>query len=88
MKNGTNFLSILMMKLLIMLSKNFWIGMDFSVPLVMKLLKVQLWIRPESLIKDAAYPVQVVGHTEFCLGDFIVLCDKDLSYDQKNTVAI
>ena len=52
----------------------------------MKLLKVQLWIRPESLIKDAAYPVQVVGHTEFCLGDFIVLCDKDLSYDQKNTV--
>ena len=47
-----------------------------------------LWIRPESLIKDAAYPVQVVGHTEFCLGDFIVLCDKDLSYDQKNTVAI
>lgn len=45
-----------------------------------------LWIRPEALIKDAAYPVQVVGHTEFCLGDFIVLCDKDLSYDQKNTV--
>lgn len=45
-----------------------------------------LWIRPEALIKDAAYPVQVVGHTEYCLGDFIVLCDKDLSYDQKNTV--
>ena len=45
-----------------------------------------LWIRPEALIKDAAYPVQVVGHTEFCLGDFIVLCDKDLTYNQKNTV--
>ena len=23
-----------------------------------------LWIRPEALIKDAAYPVQVVGHTK------------------------
>ena len=26
-----------------------------------------LWIRPESLLQDAYYPKQVVGHTEMCL---------------------
>lgn len=28
-----------------------------------------LWIRPESLLQDAYYPKQVVGHTELCIYD-------------------
>lgn len=32
-----------------------------------------LWIRPESLLSDAYYTRQVVGHTEMCIGDFIAL---------------
>lgn len=43
-----------------------------------------LWIRPHSLLKDAYYPKQVVGHTEYCFGNYtswkkdenvIVICD-------------
>lgn len=43
-----------------------------------------LWIRPHSLLEDAAYPEQVVGHTEYCFGDYVawkngenvaVICD-------------
>lgn len=29
-----------------------------------------LWIRPHSLLEDSAYKKQVVGHTEYCFGDF------------------
>lgn len=32
-----------------------------------------LWIRPESLLQDAYYPKQVVGHTEMCIYDNICL---------------
>ena len=32
-----------------------------------------LWIRPESLLKDAYYPKQVIGHTEMCLYEKIFL---------------
>lgn len=32
-----------------------------------------LWIRPESLLEDALFPNQVVGHTEYCVGEPIKL---------------
>lgn len=32
-----------------------------------------LWIRPESLLQDAYYPKQVVGHTEMCLYEKVYL---------------
>ncbi len=47
-----------------------------------------LWIRPESLLKNAFYETQIVGHTEYCLGDFVVLSEKDMSLDRKNTVIV
>ena len=28
-----------------------------------------LWVRPRSLLSDALYPNQVVGHTEYCIGE-------------------
>lgn len=31
-----------------------------------------LWIRPHSLLKDPAYPKQIVGHTEYCFGNYVV----------------
>lgn len=43
-----------------------------------------LWIRPHSLLKDAYYSKQVVGHTEYCFGNYtawkkddniVVMCD-------------
>lgn len=43
-----------------------------------------LWIRPHSLLEDAYYPMQVVGHTEYCFGNYtvwkkneniVVICD-------------
>ena len=34
-----------------------------------------LWIRPHSLLKDAYYQKQVVGHTEYCIDDFVALKD-------------
>ena len=36
-----------------------------------------LWIRPESLLKDAFYPKQVVGHTEFCLYEKNYICQNE-----------
>ena len=45
-----------------------------------------LWIRPEALLKDAFYETQLVGHTEYCLGDFIILSEKDATVDRKNTL--
>lgn len=36
-----------------------------------------LWIRPNSLLKDAAFPKQVVGHTEYCIDSFIKLEHKN-----------
>lgn len=32
-----------------------------------------LWVRPRSLLSDALYPNQVVGHTEYCIGEPIKL---------------
>ena len=32
-----------------------------------------LWIRPHSLLIDAYYQKQVVGHTEYCIDDFVAL---------------
>ena len=32
-----------------------------------------LWIRPSSLLDDAFYPKQLVGHSEYCLEDFVAL---------------
>ena len=43
-----------------------------------------LWIRPHALLTDPAYPKQIVGHTEYCFGNYtawkkndniIVMCD-------------
>ena len=43
-----------------------------------------LWIRPHALLVDPAYPKQVVGHTEYCFGNYtawkkdnniVVMCD-------------
>lgn len=36
-----------------------------------------LWIRPEALITGMAYPKQVVGHTEYCMGDFLALKSRE-----------
>lgn len=36
-----------------------------------------LWIRPESLLQDAYYPKQVVGHTEMCLYEKVFLQQKE-----------
>ena len=36
-----------------------------------------LWIRPESLLQDAYYPKQVVGHTEMCLYGKVFLHQKE-----------
>lgn len=36
-----------------------------------------LWIRPESLLNDAYYPNQVVGHTEMCLYENVCLQQKE-----------
>lgn len=36
-----------------------------------------LWIRPESLLQDAYYPKQVVGHTEMCLYEKVFLHQKE-----------
>ena len=36
-----------------------------------------LWIRPEALLRDAAYPKQVVGHTELCMGEPVFLEGKE-----------
>ncbi len=47
-----------------------------------------LWIRPEALLQDAFYRNQVVGHTEYCMGDFLALCRNDQSKNFKNTVII
>ena len=47
-----------------------------------------LWIRPEALLKDAFYETQIVGHTEYCLGDFAVLRDKDINLKRMNTVIV
>lgn len=35
-----------------------------------------LWIRPEALVKDMYYPQQVVGHTEWAVGDPVRLKSK------------
>jgi len=32
-----------------------------------------LWVRPEALLRDALYPNQVVGHTEYCIGEPVKL---------------
>lgn len=32
-----------------------------------------LWIRPEALLEEMYYPKQVVGHTEYCVGDYVAL---------------
>ena len=45
-----------------------------------------LWIRPEALLSDAHYQTQVVGHTEYCLGDFVALKDKDMKTGRENVV--
>ena len=45
-----------------------------------------LWIRPEALLRDAYYQTQVVGHTEYCLGDFVALKDKDMKTGRENVV--
>jgi len=45
-----------------------------------------LWIRPEALLRDAYYQTQVVGHTEYCLGDFVALKDKDMKTGRENIV--
>ena len=36
-------------------------------PVYSKILEGPLWIRPTSLLEDAYYKNQVVGHTELCL---------------------
>jgi len=45
-----------------------------------------LWIRPEALLDDAYYQTQVVGHTEYCLGDFVALTGKDMTNGNENIV--
>ena len=45
-----------------------------------------LWIRPEALLDDAFYQTQVVGHTEYCLGDFVALTGKDMTNGNENIV--
>ena len=45
-----------------------------------------LWIRPETLLQDAFYHTQVVGHTEYCNDDFVILCEQSSSADCKNTL--
>lgn len=36
-----------------------------------------LWIRPNSLLEDAYYSNQVVGHTEYCIDNFAVVTEKN-----------
>ena len=45
-----------------------------------------LWIRPEALLKDAYYKRQVVGHTEYCLGEYIIINEPNLQKDDTNYV--
>ena len=47
-----------------------------------------LWIRPEALLKDAFYETQIVGHTELCLDDYLIVKEKDVSLNRTNTVII
>ena len=42
-----------------------------------------LWVRPHSLLKDAYYPKQVVGHTEMCFGEPV-----GLSFRNKKVVVV
>lgn len=36
-----------------------------------------LWIRPHALLEDAYYPRQIVGHTEYCVGNYVALKKDD-----------
>lgn len=47
-----------------------------------------LWIRPETLLTDAFYETQIVGHTECCLGDFVVLREKDNYLNRTDTLIV
>lgn len=39
-----------------------------------------LWIRPSSLLSSAWFKKQVVGHTEYCLDNFIALKGEDIDF--------
>lgn len=48
-----------------------------------------IWIRPQALLENAYFNKQVVGHTEYCIDDYVALKDKEnyvLLCDSKNHV--
>lgn len=69
--------------------ENFWYGFDelldwygFFSPSGDEISQGPLWIRLESLLQDAYYPKQVVGHTEMCLYEKVFL------HQKKNKVVV
>lgn len=47
-----------------------------------------LWIRPEALLKDSYYKVQVVGHTELCSTDYITLSENGMNDDEAKKIIL